>query len=54
MHPHIKVALGGVATAIAVAIPLVDDGLVVSEVLSIILAGMSGAGLTAVPAPRRT
>lgn len=37
----------GVGAALAFAIPVVDDGLVVSEVLGIALAGLAGAGLTA-------
>lgn len=41
--------LGGMAAAIATAIPLVDDGLKPSESLSIVLAGLVGSGLTAVP-----
>lgn len=41
--------LGGATAAIAAAIPLVDDGLLASEALSIALAGLVGTGLTAAP-----
>jgi hypothetical protein len=56
MNKDIKHALtllvGGAASAIATAIPLVDDGVLPSEWLSIALAGLVGTGLTAV-VPRR-
>lgn len=47
------VLLGGATAAIATAIPLVDDGLLASESLSIALAGMVGTGLTAAPSALR-
>jgi hypothetical protein len=45
--------LGGATAAIATAIPLVDDGVLLSEGLSITLAGLVGTGLTALPGVRR-
>lgn len=41
--------MGGATAAVATAIPLVDDGLLMSEALSIALAGLVGTGLTAAP-----
>lgn len=43
---------GGLAAALTVAIPLVDDGLAPSEALSIALAFLTGTGLTAAPVTR--
>jgi len=57
MNPTLKQAglavLGGAVAAISVAIPLVDDGMRMSEVLSIALAGLVGTGLTAAPVVKR-
>ena len=57
MNPTLKQAglavLGGAVAAISVAIPLVDDGLLMSEVLAITLAGLTGTGLAAAPGVRR-
>lgn len=36
---------GGLATALAWAIPIVDDGLKLSEVLGIVLAFLTGMGI---------
>lgn len=50
LNPYMKAVLGGLVAAISFAIPVVDDGLVVSEVLGIVLAGLTGTGLVyAVP-----
>ena len=46
--------LGGATAAIATAIPLVDDGLMISEALSVTLAGLVGTGLTAAPSALRS
>lgn len=54
MHPIVQMIVGGCAAAIATAIPLVDDGLLASETLSIILSGMVGTGLTAVMPTRKS
>lgn len=45
--------LGGATAAIATAIPLVDNGVLLSEGLSVALAGLVGTGLTALPGVRR-
>ncbi len=48
--PYAKAIIGGLVAAISFAVPVVDDGLLVSEVLGILLAGLVGSGLTyAVP-----
>lgn len=47
-NPYARAVFGGLGAAIAVAIPLVDDGVLASEALSIALAFLTGAGLTAV------
>lgn len=50
LKPYAKSLLGGTVAAISFAIPCVDDGLVASEVLGIILAGLTGLGVVyAVP-----
>jgi len=41
----LKAVLAGLVAAISFAIPVVDDGLVASEVLGIILAGLTGLGV---------
>lgn len=46
LGPYAKAIVGGVAAAVAFAIPVVDDGLLLSEVLGIVLAGLTGAGVT--------
>lgn len=43
--PYAKAVAGGVATALAFAIPVVDDGLKASEVLGIALAFLGGLGI---------
>lgn len=48
---YYKAIFGGLGASIAFAIPVVDDGLIASEVLGIILAFLGGAGLVAI-APR--
>lgn len=54
-NPYARAVFGGLGAAIAVSIPLVDDGLLASEALSIALAFLTGAGLTAVsPTGRQT
>lgn len=45
IKPYAKAILAGAACAISFAIPVVDDGLVASEVLGIVLAGLTGAGV---------
>lgn len=48
--PYAKALLGGLVAALSFAIPVVDDGLIASEVLGILLAGLTGTGLVyAVP-----
>lgn len=47
--PILKLVAGGVAVALAVATPLVDDGLSASEILTIATAFLGGLGVTAVP-----
>lgn len=49
-----KAVIGGVVAAISFAIPIVDDGLVASEVLGILLAGLTGTGLVYVTPNRPT
>ncbi len=47
---YAKAIVAELVAALAFAIPVVDDGLVVSEVLGIVLALLTGAGVTyAVP-----
>lgn len=53
LHPLAQAILGGIVAAITIAIPLVDDGTSASEVLSILLGGIVGTGLTAVKPPRK-
>lgn len=43
---HAKAIVAGLAAAIAFAIPIVDDGLVASEVLGILAAFLAGGGVT--------
>lgn len=40
-----KAIVGGLVGALTYAIPVVDDGLVASEILGIVLAGLAGTGL---------
>lgn len=48
--PYAKAILSGLIAAISFAIPCVDDGLIPSEVLGIVLAGLTGLGIVyAVP-----
>lgn len=50
IKPYAKSLLAGTIAAISFAIPCVDDGLVPSEVLGIVLAGLTGLGVVyAVP-----
>lgn len=50
LNPYAKAIIGGLVAALSFAIPVVDDGLLLSEVLGIILAGLTGTGLVyAVP-----
>lgn len=54
MNHYAKAIVGGIIAALSFAIPVVDDGLLVSEVLGILLAGLTGTGLVyAVPNRRR-
>lgn len=47
---YAKAVVAGLIAAISFAIPVVDDGLVASELLGIVLAGLVGSGITyAVP-----
>lgn len=45
MNAYAKAILAGIVAALSFAVPVVDDGLAVSEVLGIILAGLTGTGL---------
>jgi hypothetical protein len=47
-NPYVRALVGGLAAALAVAGPLVDNGLAPSEVVAVALAFLSGSGLTAV------
>jgi hypothetical protein len=50
LAPYAKSVLAGLGAALAFAIPVVDNGLTASEVLGVVLAGLSGAGVVyAVP-----
>jgi hypothetical protein len=50
LAPYAKSVLAGLIAAISFAIPCVDDGLLASEVLGIVLAGLTGLGVVyAVP-----
>ena len=50
IKPYLKSLVGGLTTGIAFAIPVVDDGLVASEILGIGLAFLGGLGVVyAVP-----
>ena len=56
LNPYAKAVIAGLIAALSFAIPVVDNGLLLSEVLGIVLAGLTGAGFTyAVPnRPKRT
>lgn len=47
-NPYVRALAGGLASALAVAGPLVDNGVRPSEGIAIALAFLSGSGLTAV------
>lgn len=50
IKPYLKALVGGLTSAISYAIPVVDDGLVASEGLGVVLAFLLGLGATyAVP-----
>lgn len=50
MSPYAKAVVAGLVAALSFAIPVVDDGLVASEILGIVLSGLVGSGVTyAVP-----
>lgn len=51
-NPVLNALLGGLASALAVAGPLVDDGVLASEAIAIALAFLAGTGLTAAPQAR--
>lgn len=53
LHPVVQAFLGGLVSAIVVASPIVDDGLLTSEILSIAGAFLVGSGLTAVAPTRK-
>lgn len=54
ISPYAKALLSGAIAAISFAIPCVDDGLVPSEVLGIIGAGLTGLGVVyAIPNRRK-
>ena len=40
-----KAIVGGLVAAISFAIPVIDDGLIASEVLGILLGGLTGGGV---------
>lgn len=56
--PIAKAIIGGIAAALAFAIPVVDDGVTISEILGILLAGIAGSGLVYItpnkPQPARS
>lgn len=45
IKPYLKAVAGGIATGLAFAIPVVDNGIVPSEALGIALAVLTGAGI---------
>lgn len=45
LAPYAKAVAGGIAAALAFAVPVVDDGLAPSEVLGIALAFIGGLGI---------
>ena len=45
IRPYAKAVVGGVVAALSFAVPVVDDGLIVSEVLGILVAGLTGSGI---------
>lgn len=45
LNPYMKAVVGGLVAGIAFAIPVVDDGLTVSEILGIALAALTGLGV---------
>ena len=47
-NPYVRAFVGGLSAAVLVATPLVDDGILGSEILAIVGAFLSGSGLTAV------
>lgn len=50
LPPYAKALIGGLAAGVSFAIPVVDDGLVWSEILGIVGAFLAGTGLVyAVP-----
>lgn len=50
LKPYLKSLVGGLVGGISFAIPVVDDGLIPSEILGIALAALVGLGATyAVP-----
>lgn len=51
-NPYVRALAGGLGSALVVAGPLVDDGVLLSEAISIALAFLTGAGLTSVPSGR--
>lgn len=53
LHPVVAAILGGIVAALMVAGPLVDNGLKPSDIIAIVLAGLSGTGLTAVRPPSK-
>jgi hypothetical protein len=48
-NPYVVALAGGVALALAVAGPLVDNGLAPSEVCAVVLAFLGGSGLASTP-----
>lgn len=44
-HSYVKAILGGTVAALSFAIPVIDDGLVASEILGVVLAGLTGFGV---------
>lgn len=53
LNPTARAVLGGIAAAIVVATPIVDNGLLPSEILSIAGAFLAGSGLAALPNGRQ-
>ena len=55
LKPYAKAFAGGLVTAIAFAVPVVDDGLLASEILGIAGAFLAGLGVVyRVPNGKRT
>lgn len=55
LNPYAKAVIAGLVAAVSFAIPVIDNGLIASEILGIVLAGLTGSGLTyATPNKKKT